>query len=382
MTPSAAASSRDPRPTLDERLQALDALTSELRQDADAVEQVPLLPVDRLRRLGEQGFVDTWVLESLPADPRRDLPPEPAERRVGASLAAACGPTYFVWSQQLTPLRRLSDAARNPVAGSWLARLRQGSALAAISFAWLRRPGPPALSAASGDSGIVVAGEADWVTGFGLADVLLAAAVDDDAVVHWLLIPFRPETTPPGLSVSTQQLLAMSPTGTVRVRLDQVTVPRDHELATEPLADWLQADRSQGQRPSTGALGVASEAIRRLADQPGSEARRASERLASALRQWRWRVATLDAADPASAELAQEREALRAEGIELALRASAALVSACGGSAMRAGHPAGRLAREALFYVVQAQGPASRAANLARLSAPLRPAPPSGPARP
>lgn len=355
--------------TLAERLDALAALALDLRQDADALEQAPLLPAERLRRLAAHGLVDPWVLGPLPADPERDLPGEPAERRVGAELAGACGPTFFVWSQQLTPLRRLSAAApQQAVAESWLARLRRGTALAAISFAWLRRPGPPALSATPNAAGLVVSGEADWVTGWGLADILLAAAVDPASVIHWLLLPFRPETAPSGLTVSTQHLLAMGATGTVRVHLDHVTVPRDHELANEPLASWLEADRAQGRRPSTGALGVASEAVRRLDEQPGRDARAAGELLGAELRRWRWRAAELDGADPTAADVVAEQDALRAIGIELALRASAAFVSATGGSAMRAGHPAGRLAREALFYVVQAQGAAARSATLATLS--------------
>lgn len=367
------------RPAPAERLALLGALADELRRDADNIEQAPLLPASRLHRLGEHGFVDTWLLGPLPADAEQDLPAEPAERRVGAALAGACGPTFFVWSQQFTPLRRLREAAaRQEVAAHWLARLRHGRALAAISFAWLRRPGPPAIVAAPSDDGVVVTGEADWVTGWGLADILLAAAVDSSSVVHWVLVPFRPEHAPPGLTASAQRLMAMGATGTVRVRLDHVLVPSDHELTREPLRDWLESDRAQGRRPSTGALGVASEAVRRLSERDGHDARSAAERLGGELRRWRWRAAELDDAELddaelGSADLAAERDALRASGIDLALRASAALVSATGGSAMRLGNPAGRLAREALFYVVQAQGAAARSATLSTLSRPTHP---------
>jgi len=376
-------SRRDVNPeTSSERMAALEQLAEELRRDADEVEQAPLLPKQRLRRLSSAGLLEAWVVGHVPPDPRRSLPAEPAERRVGAELAGACGPTFFVWSQQLTPLRRLEAAATtSSVAKSWLERLRNGNALAAISFAWLRRPGPPAISAQPAEDGFVIDGEADWVTGWGLADVLLAAAVDQSSSVHWLLVPFGADDAPPGLSVATQALIAMGATGTVRVRFERVHVPHDHELGEEPLHAWRELDSAKGRQPSTGALGIATEAIRRLAQRGDRDSLRAAEALGSELRTWRWRASELDAADQADATVIAARDAERARGIDLALRATAAFVSASGGSAMRAGHPAGRLAREALFYVVQAQGPAARSATLQALSAPRPPAPSIRPAQ-
>jgi hypothetical protein len=55
-------------------------------------------------------------------------------------------------------------------------------------------------------------------------------------------------------------------------------------------------------------------------------------------------------------------------------RLCTALLAATGGAAMESGHPAQRLSREALFYVIQAQSGDGRAAMLRR----LRPPAPSG----
>ena len=61
----------------------------------------------------------------------------------------------------------------------------------------------------------------------------------------------------------------------------------------------------------------------------------------------------------------------RASNLEVAQKASRALVTALGGGAMARSNPAQRLAREALFYVVQAQTVAIRRASLERLTTDL-----------
>ena len=58
----------------------------------------------------------------------------------------------------------------------------------------------------------------------------------------------------------------------------------------------------------------------------------------------------------------------RAEVLAGLQHLTTALVAALGGSAMERAHPAQRLAREALFYVVQAQSADGRAATLDRLA--------------
>ena len=67
------------------------------------------------------------------------------------------------------------------------------------------------------------------------------------------------------------------------------------------------------------------------------------------------------------AHLARLVEA-RVSNLEVANTASQALVTAIGGGAMARSHPAQRLAREAMFYGVQAQTGAIRRASLRRLS--------------
>jgi hypothetical protein len=58
----------------------------------------------------------------------------------------------------------------------------------------------------------------------------------------------------------------------------------------------------------------------------------------------------------------------RVSNLEVARTASHALVTAVGGGAMARTHPAQRLAREAMFYFVQAQTAPIKEAGLRRLT--------------
>jgi alkylation response protein AidB-like acyl-CoA dehydrogenase len=125
-------------------------------------------------------------------------------------------------------------------------------------------------------------------------------------------------------------------------------------------------------------LGVAETSCRLLVERSAERGDRTTKEVAAALgtelarsRQRAYDLADApmpDQAGPAvDAHLARLIEA-RVSNLEIAQKASKALVTALGGGAMARTHPAQRLAREALFYVVQAQTDAIRRASLTRLT--------------
>ena len=67
-------------------------------------------------------------------------------------------------------------------------------------------------------------------------------------------------------------------------------------------------------------------------------------------------------------EVLAEGAAERDRGLDLARRATDALVAASGGGAMSLAHPAQRLSREATFFLIQAQTGDLRHASLVRLA--------------
>lgn len=274
-------------------------------------------------------------------------------REIVEVLAGADASTWFVWTQHHTPVRTLVRSPNDALRDRWLPRLAAGDALAGVAFTHLRRPGPPTVRASRVDGGWRVDGELAWLTSWGLADVFLVGAVDGAEVV-WTLVPLS-ETN--GVTAHALDLVAMRGTSTVSVRLDDVFVPDADVVLVEPHDQWRATDAERAADVSPAVFGVTAECVRRL-DDAGS--------LAAELDDLRARAYELqDASGPRA-----ERVAARAQAHALALRASAALVAAGAGRSMLAGNAAQRLAREALFLLVQGQNAEIRAAQLSVLAGP------------
>jgi alkylation response protein AidB-like acyl-CoA dehydrogenase len=308
------------------------------------------VPVANLRLLADAGLYDLLGLA-------------PAElREVHETLAGACGVTSFVWEQHHTPVRLL--AAARGEGDPTLARLRSGELLAGIAFAYLRRAGPPAMTAratpAGGGGGLVVDGEAPWVTSWRLADRFAVAARLVDAggdVVFFLMDGASP---PAGVHASAPlALAAMNASSTVRLRFDGVRVPDDDVISVQPYDTWRAADRLATARPRPPVFGVARTCVRLLGD--------AGDELADELADCRARADALLDDDRTHDEHLANLTAARAWSSELAVRAATALVVAGGGRSILRSDPAQRLLREAAFLTIQAQTADLRAATLARL---------------
>jgi alkylation response protein AidB-like acyl-CoA dehydrogenase len=198
----------------------------------------------------------------------------------------------------------------------------------------------------------VLDGEAPWVTGWGLVDVVLVAARSEDDLCHWLLLDAVPAA---GLSVEPLELLAVTASRTVHMRFTGYAVPADRLVGTLPFAQWPGRDAA-GLRPNGSlALGVATRSVRLLAP--------ADAGLAAALTSTVETVRSeLDRVGPA------DLPAARASASALALRCATGLVVATGARSVLAGQTAGRLLREAAFLQVFGSRPAIRAELLRRLA--------------
>ena len=129
--------------------------------------------------------------------------------------------------------------------------------------------------------------------------------------------------------------------------------------------------------PSAAPLGIAERAIDLLAAK--GEASPIAADVAAALREeFGHRQSAADHlaegltdADDDGLEGVLDRGAIeRDHGLDLARRATDALVAASGGGAMDLTHPAQRLSREATFFLIQAQTGSLREASLRRLRRP------------
>ena len=351
-------------PLLDAARRLADEL---LAPTAEATDQAPVVPAGHLRALAEAGLYGL----SGPVAAGGAAAPAEVSRLVYEALAGACGVTFFVWVQHHAPVRMLAASPNTALRERWLPALCRGEVLGGVAFAYLRRPGPPAVAARLAEGGWVVDGEAPWVTSWGLAGVYAVAAAAGDDVVFFAL----PADPPPAAVRASPPLalVAMGASATVRLTFDGLFVPGADVIATVPLAEWKARDRLATAQPHPAPLGVAARAVRLLAERATTAEQRAVDAAAAALAgevdACREHAYGLDAGAGDPAGVTRLLQA-RAWGLDLAMRAASALVAATGGKAMALSHPGQRLLREAAFYSIQAQSRDLRQATLDRLTRP------------
>ena len=105
---------------------------------AEATDRAAVVPRSHLEALAGAGLMGLY------------RPPAPAPavvREVYEALAGACGVTFFVWVQHHAPVRMLAASANEALRARYLEDLCAGRLLGGVAFAYLRRPGPPAVVA-------------------------------------------------------------------------------------------------------------------------------------------------------------------------------------------------------------------------------------------
>lgn len=296
------------------------------------------VPVDQLAHLVEAGFY------GITSDDRPNAEPAswPTVARVIEELASGCLTTAFVWAQHLGAARAAS-LSEGPVRAEWSTRLAAGEARGGVAFAHILRPGAPMTTAKPCGDGWLVNGAAPWVTGWGHIDVVHAAFRHGPDIV-WALID---AADAPTLQSHQLDLAAVQASATVVIEYDNHVVPNDRVTAVQNFDEWKQGYalglRGNGSLP----LGVASRCVRLLRELDAE----LGAGFAAQLDQVR---ADLDSSGPV------DMPGARAAAAHLAARGSAVLVASTGGRAVTLGEHAQRLAREALFLLVQGQTPQIR----------------------
>ena len=265
-------------------------------------------------------------------------------------LASGCLATTFVWLQHRGVVMTLA-AEGTPAAlrDRWLGPASRGQVRVGIALGGLI-PGPPLLRATPDGDGWRLDGEAPWVTGWGLIDLLLVVARRPDETLVSL---FLDAAAQPGLSVTRERLAAVNASVTVRLGFDGVLVPAERFAGQVPFdpAESMRPDRLRVN--GSLALGLVRRCARLLGPGP----------LDDELAACRQRLDDAIAADATAMAEA------RAAASELAVRATAALAVRDGSRSITVDQHAQRLAREAVFLLVFGSRPGIKSALLQRLGA-------------
>lgn len=297
-------------------------------QDTDAADVVP---ADLLRSLAEAGF---YGLAGPPevGGLNADFPTVCA---VIEALSSGCLTTTFVWVQHHGAVRAVTASQTPGVREQWLEALVRGTVRAGVAGA----AGAP-LQARPTENGWLLSGTAPWVSGWGVIDIVHAAARTDDGRVVWGLIDPVENAQ---LAVRRLHLVALNSSATVTLELDDYFVPTERITGVVEPPSAAAAEAVLRVHASF-ALGTISRCCRLIGPS-------VLDAELKACRDW------LDAADA-------DLPAARAAAARLAHRATGLLMVTRGSQAVLMTDAAQRLAREALFLLVYALRPSVKAALL------------------
>jgi alkylation response protein AidB-like acyl-CoA dehydrogenase len=327
-------------------MQQLQDILPGVRRRADRLDETGEWPVDDLRALDSIGAM-RWA---VPREPGGEGVPSMELHQRYESLAAASLVTAFVLSQRDSGVGILVAAEPSRLRDELLTKLSRNEVFTTIGIAHLttsRQRGAPALRATPVAGGFLLEGEIPWATGSPHCDFICAGAVLDDRRQMLLALP----TTLAGVRVQpAMPLMALRASHTASVVCDRVTLP-DLQVLVHPSQQPMVSRRKTvpiGQ--AFLAMGLCRGALDLIRGIDSDAARSAHLKLEAQLQQIRSQV--LDfcrddvAGDPARGTV------IRGQVIDLALRTTHAAVSLYKGTGLLAGHPAQRLAREAMFLLV------------------------------
>jgi alkylation response protein AidB-like acyl-CoA dehydrogenase len=299
----------------------------------DAAKSIPTHHFDSLANCGLYGVFAPTSMGGLELD-------LDAVCAIVEELSSACLTTTFVWIQHFRLLAALLDPATPEGIRELLPHVVSGQLKSGVALSGLL-PGPARLKATETKDGWRLDGEAPWVSGWGIVDVLfLTARQSDDTVVSFVMEANEIS----GLEATRHQLSAMNASSTVQLAFTDFHVPRTCYIGVQPFAPGLE--RPEGLRVNGSlALGVA----RRCCELLGPTS------LDDELRRCRSGLDAFETTDIAVA---------RARATELAVRAAHVLAVSRGSQSAIAGDIAERTTREAALLLVFASRPAIKKALL------------------
>ena len=312
--------------------------------------QVPASHLAEIRRSGLLGL-------NAPREYGGAAAPDAVVRETAEILAGACCSTWFVQTQHHTPVLTLAKS-EGPVRERLLARLASGELLSGVAYAHLRSHPRTPVRVTRDRGGWRFDGSVPWYTGWGLNDVMLLAGVTD---TDEALFAFTEAREQPGLRASEpMRLAALTASRTVSLELHGLWLPEEAVALRTPYHRWAAADRLKTVNANPAVFGVAEAALPLLDEETAVPLR-------ARLSEVRGRAYALAADAPPHGRVA-ERLALKTQAYEVLQAATTAAVVSAGGRSMLLTHRAQRLAREALFLLVQGQTRESRMAHLNALT--------------
>lgn len=328
-----------------------ERLRRELAELSGALEAPDAWPAAQFRKLAEAGVLG-WV-----------IPREYGGSEISAveltcgyrQLAQACLTTAFVLTQRNGACQRIAGCDNAQLKAELLPRLCAGEAFATVGVSHLTTSrqhwSTPAIAVTETAGGLLLDGEVPWVTGARFADYIVTGGTLSDGRQVLAVVP----TGARGVVIGEPaKLLALNASQTGSVGLERVAIDRRYVIAG-PVQHVMQRGTGGGTgslATSALALGTAAAALQRLQDEAErrSDLRDTNAPLLAELEQLTGDLYA--AARGAQGDRRFSTEFIRRRSNSLALRSTQAYLAASKGAGFVKGHPAERLVREAMFFLV------------------------------
>ncbi|WKN60437.1 acyl-CoA dehydrogenase family protein (plasmid) [Rhodococcus opacus] len=311
--------------------QAQDLTDEVLRPAAAEVDTSGKIPLSHFSALRDRGFYGLAFATKDPVNTLAD---------VGEILVSGCLATAFVWAQHHGTLLRMVMSRNDTLKARYLADLRSGAVTAGVSGSGYATSENPIIVATETDDGYTITGQAPFVTGWGLVDVLGVTAYDPRAqkTVTFLM----DATDGPNVHSNRICLSAADASHTVELTFNGYEVPHASVIHVR------QARR--------GGLSIADRAILRINGSLALGVARAclteADRIGHPTAQlWETHTTIRDALSNAATGYGDVYDA-RARASQFAVTAATYVATAAGSRSVTRGEPTERLIREAAFSVV------------------------------
>lgn len=345
----------------------LQTLSQQLKQASADLDQSGSWPEQQLRWCAEAG-VFRWFIPTAYGGWEWN---EQQLLTGYLALSQSCLTTTFVLTQWNAACRRiLASTTNQQLKQRLLPKMADGNLFATVGISHLstsrQHLGKPVLAATpQPDGSFVLDGYTPWVTGAAHADVIVTGATLADGRQLLGALP----ATRAGIKADVgQPLVALSASCTDQVRFSGVRL-EESEVIAGPENDVMQSGSGGGAgglQTSTLAIGLAMAAVGFIEEQSArrSDLQPVFQKLRDDTAELHAALVQLTAGNSAKMNAAQ----LRQHANSLALRSTQAALSAAKGAGFLATHPAGRMAREAMFFLVWSCPQPVVTANLCELA--------------
>lgn len=328
-----------------------DYLSEQVVPVAHRLDQESALLFEAFGELGARGLL---VPKSPPAFGGMGLDTQ-AFWQFQSIVARHSGALAFLQTQHQSAASFLLAGENEALRQAYLPAMSAGKKRVGVGFSQLRRQ-PPPLTAEPVAGGYRLQGKVPWVTGAGLFEEFIGAAVLTDGKAVFGVLPLVSGARCGGRLIVNEPMAiaAIASTNTVQVHLENWFLAHDQVVAHRP-AGWIeQRDRTHPLSPLGLIFGCAQAGIDVLGR---SLAHRQIEH--DITHQLSTRLSRLQSAAAQALPLPEaayrQKIALRGRAIALMNSCAQAAVIATSGAANTLSHPAQRVYRESLVFSVSGQ---------------------------